>query len=143
MFLTTQQITTLFNSFDLNRDKKIHYKEFIDSLRQDFNEKWLAAVKYAYSVVSSQGDMTVEWLEAHFNAAKHPRVWTWDKTTDQVFMEFSNGLRARVGTGVVSEDAWVEYYADVNACLPAEKDEYFADIVLSSWGISQDAFITP
>lgn len=58
-------------------------------------------------------------------------------------MEFSNGLRARVGTGVVSEDAWVEYYADVNACLPAEKDEYFIDIVLSSWGISQDAFVTP
>jgi Ca2+-binding EF-hand superfamily protein len=48
MFLTTQQITTLFNSFDVNRDKKIHYKEFIDSLRADFNEKRLAAVKYAY-----------------------------------------------------------------------------------------------
>ncbi len=87
--------------------------------------------------------MSVEWLEAHFNAAKHPRVRTRDKSTDQVFLEFSNGLRARVGAGVVSEDAWVEYYADVNACLPAEKDEYFIDIVLSSWGISQDAFITP
>jgi len=51
-------------------------------------------------------------------------------------LEFSNGLRSRVGAGVVSEDAWVEYYADVNACLPAEKDEYFIDIALSSWGIS-------
>lgn len=143
MFLTTQQITTLFNSFDLNRDKKIHYKEFIDSLRQDFNEKRLAAVKYAYSVVSSQGDMSVEWLESHFNAASHPRVRTRDKTADRVFVEFSNGLRSRAGTGVVSEDTWVEYYADVNACLPAEKDEYFIDIVLSSWGISQESFITP
>ncbi len=87
--------------------------------------------------------MTVEWLEAHFNAAKHPRVRTRDKSTDQVFLEFSNGLRSRVPSGVVSEDTWVEYYADVNACLPAEKDEYFIDIALSSWGISQDAFITP
>ncbi len=66
MFLTTQQITTLFNSFDLNRDKKIHYKEFIDSLRADFSDKRMAAVKYAYQVASSHGDMTVDWLEAHF-----------------------------------------------------------------------------
>ena len=89
MFLTTQQITTLFNSFDVNRDKKIHYKEFIDSLRADFNEKRMAAVKYAYQVVSSHGDLTVDWLESHFNAAKHPRVRTRDKTTETVFIEFS------------------------------------------------------
>jgi calcyphosin len=43
----------------------------------------------------------------------------------------------------VTEEQWVDYYADVNACLPAEKDEYFIESVLSSWGISQDAFITP
>ena len=87
--------------------------------------------------------MSVEWLESHFNAANHPRVRTREKTAERVLIEFSNGLRARAGTGVVSEEAWVEYYADVNACLPAEKDEYFVDAVLSSWGISQDLFITP
>lgn len=66
MFLTTQQITTLFNSFDLNKDKKIHYREFIDTLRNDFSEKRMATVKYAYEVLSSQGDMSVDWLESHF-----------------------------------------------------------------------------
>lgn len=74
MFLTTQQITTLFNSFDLNKDKKIHYREFIDTLRNDFSEKRMATVKYAYEVLSSQGDMSVDWLETHFKANKHPRV---------------------------------------------------------------------
>jgi len=53
MFLTTQQVTTLFNTFDANRDKRIHYKEFIDALRTDFNEKRLATVKYAFEVLSS------------------------------------------------------------------------------------------
>ena len=43
----------------------------------------------------------------------------------------------------MTEDIWVDYYADVNACLPAEKDEYFIDAVLSSWGISQTTFVTP
>jgi len=32
MFLTTQQVTTLFNSFDTNRDKKINYREFVEAL---------------------------------------------------------------------------------------------------------------
>ena len=33
----------------------------------------------------------------------------------------------------------MEYHADLNATLPAEKDEYFVDMVLNSWGVSQDA----
>lgn len=142
MFLTTQQVTTLFNSFDLNRDKKIHYREFIDTLRNDFNEKRLATVKYAYEVLSSQGDMSVAWLETKYNAASHPRVRTRDKTAENVFNEFFDALRHRTAR-VVDEATFMDYYADLNACLPAEKDEYFIDIVLSTWGISQDSYITP
>ena len=63
----------------------------------------MAAVKYAYQVASSHGDMSVDWLEAHFQADKHPRVRTRDKTAERVFVEFSNGIRSKT-TGVVSED---------------------------------------
>jgi hypothetical protein len=38
--------------------------------------------------------------------------------------------------GSISEQAFIEYYADVNACLPAEKDDYFVDMVLKTWGIT-------
>ena len=38
--------------------------------------------------------------------------------------------------GFVSEQAFIEYYADVNATLPAEKDDYFVDTVLKTWGLS-------
>jgi len=30
----------------------------------------------------------------------------------------------------------LEYYADVNATLPYEKENYFQDLVLSSWGVT-------
>lgn len=86
--------------------------------------------------------MSVEWLESKFSAASHPRVRTRDKTAETVFNEFSSGLRSRTAR-VVDEAAFIDYYADLNACLPCEKDEYFIDIVLSSWGISQDSYITP
>lgn len=33
----------------------------------------------------------------------------------------------------------MEYYADINATLPKEKEEYFVDIILSTWGITSSA----
>ena len=43
----------------------------------------------------------------------------------------------------MTEEAFLEYYADLNACLPSEKDEYFVDLCLSVWGMSQESYITP
>lgn len=32
---------------------------------------------------------------------------------------------------------------DINACLPAEKDDYFVDLVLRTWGLNSDkAFVS-
>ena len=46
--------------------------------------------------------------------------------------------------GYINEQAFIEYYADVNACLPAEKDDYFVDLVLKTWGLNTDkAFVSP
>lgn len=53
MFLTTQEVTTLFRQFDVNKDRKISYKEFIETLRGDFSEKRISVVKHVYGVLSS------------------------------------------------------------------------------------------
>lgn len=38
--------------------------------------------------------------------------------------------------GYINEVGFIEYYADVSACLPSEKDEYFVDLVLTTWGLT-------
>ena len=46
----------------------------------------------------------------------------------------------------MTESGFLDYYADINATLPAEKDDYFVELVLKTWGLSADAaasFITP
>lgn len=43
------------------------------------------------------------------------------------------------GSGLISEQAFIEYYADINACLPAEKDDYFVDLILKTWGLNTNA----
>ena len=42
----------------------------------------------------------------------------------------------------MTESGFLDYYADINACLPAEKDDYFSDLVLKTWGLNADASIT-
>jgi hypothetical protein len=45
-------------------------------------------------------------------------------------------MGARTQGGYIGEGSFIEYYADINACTPAEKDDYFVDLVLKTWGIS-------
>lgn len=33
VFLTTQELTTVYNNFDINKDGNIQYEEFINTLR--------------------------------------------------------------------------------------------------------------
>jgi len=145
MFLTTQELTNVFKHFDLNGDKQIHYKEFVDSLRQDFSEKRISVVKYAYQMLDSEGtgQLSLTDLVSRYNAANHPRVKLREKKTENIADEFYTGLSYRAGGDAVTEDVFLNYYADVNACLPAEKDEYFIDTVLETWGLSEDTYISP
>lgn len=53
-------------------------------------------------------------------------------------------MGSRISGGFISENAFLEYYSDVNACLPPEKDDYFVDLVLKTWGLSADkVLVTP
>jgi hypothetical protein len=71
-----------------------------------------------------------------YNAAAHPRVRTREKKLESVYNEFESCMGARTQGGYIAEGSFIEYYADINACMPAEKDDYFVDMVLKTWGIS-------
>lgn len=38
--------------------------------------------------------------------------------------------------GFVSQEGFMLYYSDINAVLPAERETYFVELVLKTWGIS-------
>ena len=117
IFLTTQELTVVFKNFDLNGDKMIHYKEFVEALRQDFNEKRISVVKYAFQTLDSEGagQLSFSDLMSKYNASSHPRVKAREKKTEKIAEEFYQGLSYRAGGEVVTEDAFLDYYADVNA----------------------------
>jgi len=47
-FLARQELRTVYDHFDTNKDGNIHYEEFVNTLRGDMNEKRMAVVKHAF-----------------------------------------------------------------------------------------------
>lgn len=135
IFLTTQELTPVMNVFDINRDGKVHFGEFVQALRNAMSDDRIATVKKAFAMLDSNrtGYLNVQDLIQRYNADLHPRVRTREKTVQQVQSEFENAILAKARNGQISEMDFLDYYADVSACLPAEREDHFNNTIHSTW----------
>eukprot|EP01016_Furgasonia_blochmanni_P042888 TRINITY_DN5743_c0_g1_i10.p1 TRINITY_DN5743_c0_g1~~TRINITY_DN5743_c0_g1_i10.p1 ORF type:complete len:561 (+),score=190.53 TRINITY_DN5743_c0_g1_i10:73-1755(+) len=139
VFLTSQELTCVYQFFDQNGDGRISYAEFIQTIRTNMSDLRLSTVKHAFKFLdkSKSGVIPIEDLVNAYKASDHPRVRTRQKTIEVVKLEFQNAISKKSRDGVnITESDFLEYYLDVNATLPAEKEQYFCDLVLKTWGIT-------
>jgi len=61
IFMTTQELTAVYNQFDKNRDGHISYDEFINTVKTDMNEKRLAVVKHAWQSLDEMAAGKISW----------------------------------------------------------------------------------
>ncbi len=104
------------------------------------NGKRLAVVKHAWQSLDEYSEGRISWgkLQTAYQVEAHPRVRTREKKAEQVRAEFINAMGSRQQGGFIFEQSFIEYYADINATLPAEKDDYFVETVLKTWGLTQN-----
>jgi Ca2+-binding EF-hand superfamily protein len=109
------------------------------------NEKRIAVVKHAFQVLNKDGtgQLHMDNLVQIYDAKNHPRVKTREKKPETVMNDFGQALGARSQNGIVTENSFIEYYADINATLPSEKDDYFIDLVLKTWGVNTEKSFVP
>lgn len=112
------------------------------------NAKRIAVVKHAFQSLDEQSQKRIafEKLRKSYRADQHPRVKTREKKAETVLADFIACMGAKCQGLFVTEAGFLDYYADINATLPAEKDDYFVELILRTWGLSADAaasFITP
>lgn len=140
IFLSTQELTPFYNVFDLNRDGKIHFGEFVQALRVVYSDQnamsdeRIATVKKAFQKLdkTGKGVLLVDDLIRNYNSELHPRVRTREKTVSQVQTEFEKAIRNKSRDGVsITEMDFLDYYADVSACLPAEREDHFNNVKTS------------
>ena len=100
-FVTTQELRTVFDMFDLNKDGQIHYQEFLNTLRANMAHKRLAVVKHAFQFLdqSGSGKLCFENLCKIYDANAHPRVRTREKRAETVRHDFEVAMGARAQGG--------------------------------------------
>ena len=99
------------------------------------SDERIATVKKTFNKLDKnrQGFLNVGELISNYNAELHPRVRTREKTAQQVQEEFTRAISAKARDGRISEMDFLDYYADVSACLPAEREDHFNNILHSTW----------
>jgi Ca2+-binding EF-hand superfamily protein len=53
--------------------------------------------------------------------------------------DFAEWFRQSCPSGNVTEADFCSFYSEISGCLPAEKSDYFIQVVLKSWGLDSDA----
>lgn len=139
VFLARQELRTIYDHFDHNKDGQVTYAEFVHVLKTDMSSERLAMVKHAWSKLAGGAtECDFEAVVAKYNAPAHPRVTSREKKAETVFNDFVSCIGSKVAAGKLSEACWCEYYAEINAVMPAEKENYFVDMILKTWGINSD-----
>ena len=137
MFVTTQETTELFRYYDHNGDGHISMEEFLAGIQGEMSEKRLGAVKHAFQFLDQQktGGLSLDRLLRLYDETKHPRVVTKEKPAQQVRAEIESVLPRYSQNGTVTEDGFLAYYLNLSATIPVEQDEYFVNVLISTWGI--------
>merc|ERR1712032_907266 len=136
VFLTRQELRVVFDTFDANKDGNIQWGEFVEGLKSDISDNRLACVKAAFQKVSGgQPSVSFETLVANYNAPAHPRVTAREKKAETVMNDFVTLMGEEAQDGNICEQGFCNYYAESNAVLPAERENYFIDMVLKTWGV--------
>jgi len=103
------------------------------------SENRMKIVGHAWNKLSAGADsVSFESLVSKYNAPAHPRVLAREKQAETVFADFVAILGEKAVGGNVSHDAFVCYYSEINAVMPNEKENYFVDMVIKTWGIDAD-----
>ena len=100
----------------------------------------IAIVKKAWQKLSNGApSVSFEVLVSQYNAPAHPRVTSREKRAENVMNDFVELMGQRVQNGNISEEDFIGYYADCNAVTPVDKENYFIQTILKTWGLEGTA----
>lgn len=103
---------------------EINYVDFIEFIRKDISQKRLAAIGHAFEQLSADGEtINLEELLTDFVPEMHPHHRTRTKDGKVLQKEFEEAIRRRSSDGkVITREEFFEYFYDVNACIPHERE---------------------
>jgi len=130
--LTKGEVDLIFQKYDVSGDGMISFDEFLTALRGELNDNRKALVRRAYQKLDVTGDgfVRLDDIKQLYNARKHPKVVSGEKTVDEVLKEFLNTFDADAD-GNLTLDEFEKYYAGISASI--DDDAYFSLMMFNAW----------
>ena len=131
-YLTEDEVRTLFDRFDCDRNGTVDCGEFFYQIRPAMPRVREALVLQAFDKmdVDKVGEITVRALERNFNVTKNPKYLSGELTAKQAFLLFVDTFELD-GDDVVTKDEWFDYYSGVSASI--DQDVFFDFMMRQSW----------
>lgn len=87
------------------------------------SDKITSLISQAFDKLDPEGTgaASLDCLSNNYQADKHPHVLSRRKAPEEVYSIFLNGMTRKAENGKVSRAAFVDYYADINFCVPTER----------------------
>jgi Ca2+-binding EF-hand superfamily protein len=139
IFLSRMDITYLMRFFDKNKDGKISFNEFYETLVPELNNRRLGIVKQVWDVLSGgQGTVKVEDLYRSYNSANHPQVASGEKSEREILDRVLKVFEAeRKGPeGSINEMEFVKAHREMSASFPID-DDGFIWMIECVWGVKE------
>lgn len=131
----------LFHAFDTGRSGEISYDEFLRGVRGEMNEfrKGLCMRAFAIIDADASGQLTLSDIKTKYNAKKHPKVISGEKTEDEILYEFMDTFEAHhheckgEKDHIITKDEWIAYYNNVSMSI--DDDAYFELMMTNAWNL--------
>ena len=131
------ELSMLFDFFDKDKSGTISFDEFIQTLRGELNDRRLALVHIAFSILDTDnsGCIDGEEMASKYDASKHPDVISGKKKPREVMIEFLKTFDVGgVIDGKVTREEFENYYKNISASI--ENEDYFELMMRNAWHIS-------
>lgn len=144
--INEENVPTLFDMFDINRDGSLNVDEFLMTIRGEMNDYRKSLVERAFRSLdsNSNGYIEVDDIKERYNAKRHPDVIQGKKSEEQILMDFIETFEIHHAIknnherdARVTYEEFEEYYANISVSI--DNDEYFALMINNSWNLKGDA----
>lgn len=138
--LTPEEEKEVFRVFDEDRSGTIDYEEFLRHIRGSMNEFRKGICMKAFGIMDKDhnGVIDIKDIKDVYNAKKHPKVMSGQKTEDEILFEFLDTFEQHHSSYSkderdhrVTPSEWIEYYNHVSMSI--DRDDYFEAMMNSAW----------
>jgi len=112
--------------------------DFLTDVKYSIPQKVADLIGEAFAKLDQDnaGKLSMDQMLNSYNAKSHPHVLSRLKAPEDAKGFFMNGMERKADADQqVSKEGFIDYYAELNFCIPNERENYFIQLLKGTWSL--------